>query len=85
MFERTDGRLQLDINSDLVNRYTYRQLCWERGNIHCVHPFKANAHNSSFKCKHMNVLQFSITIVILSVETGHMLLHGFVFVWVDVS
>ena len=51
MFEPTAGRLQLDINSLLVNIYigppTYRQLCWERGNIHCVRPFGANAHNSS--------------------------------------
>ena len=40
MFEQTGGRLQLDINSLLVNIYiyTYRQLCWERGNIHCVRP-----------------------------------------------
>ena len=38
MFEPTAGRLQLDINSLLVNIYTYRQLCWERGNIHCVRP-----------------------------------------------
>ena len=38
MFEPIAGRLQLDINSLLVNIYiyTYRQLCWERGNIHCV-------------------------------------------------
>ena len=40
MFEPTAGRLQLDINSLLVNIYIYiyRQLCWERGNIHCVRP-----------------------------------------------
>ena len=40
MLEPTGGRLQLDINSLLVNIYiyTYRQLCWERGNTHCVRP-----------------------------------------------
>ena len=33
MFEPTADWLQLGINV-----YTYRQLCWERGNIHCVRP-----------------------------------------------
>ena len=36
MFKPTAGRL--DINSLLVNIYIYRQVCWERGNIHCVRP-----------------------------------------------
>ena len=36
--EPTAGRLQLDINSLLVNIYIYRHVCWERGNIHCVRP-----------------------------------------------
>ena len=37
MFEPTAGPLQIDINS-LFGRYIYRQLCWERWNIHCVRP-----------------------------------------------
>ena len=36
MFEPTAGRIQLDINSLLVNIYTDRYV--ERGNIHCVRP-----------------------------------------------
>ena len=38
MFEPTAGRIQLDINSLLVNIYTDMQVCWERRNIHCVRP-----------------------------------------------
>ena len=36
MFEPTAGRLQLGIN--IYIGPTYRQLCWEWGNIHCVRP-----------------------------------------------
>ena len=35
--------------------YTYRQLCWERGNTLCS-PFRANAHNSSFQRKRVSFL-----------------------------
>ena len=37
MFEPTAGWLQLGINI-YIYIYTHRQLCWERGNIHCVRP-----------------------------------------------
>ena len=38
MFEPTAGRLQLDINSLLVNIYIHTGML-EKGNIHCVCPF----------------------------------------------
>ena len=34
MFKPTAGQLQIHFWSI----YIYRQVCWERGNIHCVHP-----------------------------------------------
>ena len=37
MFEPTAGRLQLDINSPLVNIHTDSYVL-ERGSIHCVRP-----------------------------------------------
>ena len=42
MFESTAGRLQLDINSLLVNIYTYRQLCWERGPLGRMYTILVN-------------------------------------------
>ena len=36
MFELTAGRLQLDIFT--FGQYMYRQVCWERVNIHRVRP-----------------------------------------------
>ena len=46
MFEPTAGRLQLDINSLLVNiyRHTDSYVVWERGNIHCVRPLGRRMH-----------------------------------------
>ena len=39
MFESTAGRLQRNIKFTF-GQYTCicRQVCWERGNIHCVRP-----------------------------------------------
>ena len=45
MFEPTAGRLQLYINSLLVNIYTDRYVGNE--GIYIVFAFRANAHNSS--------------------------------------
>ena len=49
MFEPTAGRLQLDINSPLINIYIYIQtaMLGTREYTLCS-PFRANAHNSSF-------------------------------------
>ena len=49
MFEPTAGRLQLDINSLLVNIYIYIQtaMLGTREYTLCSH-FRANAHNSSY-------------------------------------
>ena len=37
-FEQSSKRLLADYNLVSIYIYTYRQLCWERGNIHCVRP-----------------------------------------------
>ena len=47
MFEPTAGRLQLDINSLLVNIYIQTAMLGTREYALCS-PFRANAHNSSF-------------------------------------
>ena len=46
MLEPTTGRLQLDINSLLVNIYIHTGMLGMREYTLCS-PFRANAHNSS--------------------------------------
>ena len=47
MFEPTAGRIQLDINSPLVNIYIQTGMLGTREYTLCS-PFKANAHNSGY-------------------------------------
>ena len=58
MFKPTAGRIQLDINSLLVNIYTDRYVGNE-GIYIVFSPFRANAHNSTYS--NANTLGFSNT------------------------
>ena len=57
-------------------QYIYRQVCWERGNIHCVRPLGRNAHNSSFTtllAYFWNVNQAVFKSTTFLVRCGHVL------------
>ena len=63
-------------------QYTYRQLCWERGNIHCVRPLRrmhtilvvyghVRYSTSIAKCPSLRALFFSVCLLRVRVVHRH--------------
>ena len=75
MFEPTAGRLQLDINSLLVNIYIQTGMLGTREYTFCS-PFMTNAHNSSLYLKITRFFHLFFTFLIFDFPGNFGTLNG---------